>query len=86
MVFVAAVCLHDKTGKQGDSSCRRGMWLVTSSVTDMRLKAWMAASCTDKVVAGCLMHLSRVVLIAGSVASIASPMLPTTWTEYESKS
>lgn len=52
---------------------------VTSSVTVMRLKAWMAASCTDRVVAGCLMHFTRVVLIAGSTASIASPMLPTTW-------
>lgn len=53
--------------------------LVTSSVTDMRLKAWMAASCTDSVVAGCLMHFISVVLIAASAASIASPMLPTTW-------
>lgn len=53
--------------------------LVTSSVTDMRLKAWMAASCTDSVVAGCLMHFISVVLMAASAASIASPMLPTTW-------
>lgn len=51
---------------------------VTSSVMDMRLKACMAASCTDNVVAGCLMHFSRVALIAGSAASMASPMLPIT--------
>ena len=55
--------------------------LITSSVIDIRLKAWMAASCTDKVVAGCLMHFCMVVLIAGSAASMASPMFPTTFIE-----
>lgn len=52
--------------------------LLTSSVTDMRLKAWMAASCTASVVAGCLMHLTSVFFMEGSTASSTSPMLPAT--------
>lgn len=63
------------------SSLAVGGGVVTSSVTDMRLKAWMAASCTESVVAGCLMHLTRVVFISACAASIASPMLPITWME-----
>lgn len=53
--------------------------LFTSSVTGIRLKAWMAASCTASVVAGCLMHFVSTVLMLGLAASSASPMLPTTW-------
>lgn len=52
--------------------------LFTSSVTDMRLNAWMAASCTDSVVAGCLMHLTSVLFMEGLTASRTSPMLPAT--------
>lgn len=53
--------------------------LCTSSGTVIRLKAWMAASCTDRLVAGCLMHFVSTVVIAGLAASRASPMLPTTY-------
>lgn len=52
--------------------------VLTSSVTDMRLNAWMAASCTDSVVAGCLMHLTSVFCMEGLTASSTSPMLPAT--------
>lgn len=52
--------------------------LFTSSITDMRLNAWMAASCTDSVVAGCLMHLTSVFFMEGLTASSTSPMLPAT--------
>ena len=56
--------------------------LCTSSVTDIRLRACIAASWTFNVARGCLMHFTKVAFIDGSAASIVSPMLPITCNSY----